>query len=111
MVAQDEGQTENEDDMLMLYLREWNRRPRLSAGVERSLLRRGRRGDGEALRRVIESYLYRAATIAIERAPSEVRRSDAIQAANTVLIRLVEDRTIQEPGSVLETAIEQLWEE
>lgn len=107
---QNEPSTGGGDDaVLRVYLQEVARNQPLSEEQEEALLGQGRAGDAKALRQVIESYLERAARIAITSAPPSVDRLQAIQLANGVLISLVESANVAAPGQVLDDAIRRLW--
>ncbi len=93
-----------------MYVRTSSHRPPLPSEDEQALLQRGRASDTRALRLVIESYLLPAAKVAVATAPSGMDPLDAIQRANAVLIALVEDPHVPEPGRVLEQAIRAAWD-
>lgn len=93
------------DDPLGLYMAQLAKLPRLSPEEEASLLLSGRSGDQEAMRRLIEGLLERAAKLALELAPATMRPIDAIQEANVVLVRLLSDAAVPDPLVALAGAI------
>jgi len=90
-----------DDEHLAEYLNEVGRLPRLSPGDEPQLLLRGAEGDHDARKRVIEGNLEVAARLALRLAPHWMRPLDAVQEANLVLVRLVEDGVGGQPADRL----------
>jgi hypothetical protein len=72
------------------------------------LLQEARAGDAVARSRFIDSLLQLTATVARRECPSWMRPMDAIQEANVVLLRLVDDPDVTDPEQVLAAAI-QSW--
>lgn len=107
------GDSGDEDAIVALYLqhlREESLIHPLLKEDEVGLLHLGRTYNRDALRRVIEAYLFQAAEAAIKSAPPSVSRLDAIGRANAVLIALIEDKDVAAPGEVLDEAIRRLWD-
>ena len=92
----------NNDSVLETYLKEVLAASKPIDG-EQAALESARDGDVDARKRIIQSYLYRAAEIGMSLAPSKLSRMDAVQEANLVRMCLVE-RGIN-PGSDLESEI------
>jgi len=90
-----------DDEHLAEYLNEVGRFPRLSPGDEQQELLRAAEGDHDARKRVIEGNLEVAARLALRLAPDWMRPIDAIQEANLVLARLVDDGSGGQPADRL----------
>lgn len=94
------------DDPLELYLRELKSAPPLAPDEEETLLAKARNeGDRVAKKRVVTSYLARTAEIALRIRPGRLPPLDAIQEANLVLIRVIEDPFVRKPRRALERRI------
>jgi DNA-directed RNA polymerase sigma subunit (sigma70/sigma32) len=90
-----------DDEHLAEYLNEVGGLHRLSSDDEREELVRAREGDQVARRRVIEGNLEVTAHLALRLAPDWMRPLDAIQEANLVLVRLVDDGSSGRPADRL----------
>src|SRR5438309_10068136 len=86
----------SDDELLAAYLRDVRDLPVLGQGEEGDALARSRTrpGDQRARKRLIEGHLELTALLAIRLAPGRMRPLDAIQEANLVLIRLVDDPSV-----------------
>jgi DNA-directed RNA polymerase sigma subunit (sigma70/sigma32) len=91
----------SEDEKLAVYLSEVRQLPLLTFTEEREGLQRAREGDESARRRVIEGHLELAALLALRLAPTWMRPLDAVQEANLVLIRLIDDTSVDHPAARL----------
>ena len=103
----------SDDELLAAYLREVRELPVLGQGEEGDALARSRTraGDETARRRLIEGYLELTALLAIRLAPDGMRPLDAIQEANLVLIRLVDDTAVTRLAARLTDAIVERFDE
>lgn len=95
----------SDEENLALYLSEVRSLPLLTLTEERDVLKRAREGDEAARRRVIEGYLELVTLLALRLAPEGMRPIDAIQEANLVLLRLVDDASVDRPAAHLTDAI------
>jgi hypothetical protein len=71
--------------------------PILFASDESELLAASRTGDATARKRLFDSYLELAALLALRLGPVWMRPLDAIQGANVVLGRLLDDGSVISP--------------
>jgi DNA-directed RNA polymerase sigma subunit (sigma70/sigma32) len=83
------------------YLDETRKLPLLSRAEESVLLAQVRQGNKDAEPRVIEGNLELTARLGLRLAPLWLGPIDAIQEANLVLLRTVEDAAVDHPASVL----------
>ena len=72
---------------------------------ESAMLESARSGDVEARETLVRAYLYRAAEIALRLAPEGFDKLDAVQEANIVLVRLVDQAPQPSIAHHLELAI------
>lgn len=77
----------------------------LTITEEREGLKRGREGDESARRRVMEGHLELTALLALRLTPNWMRPLDAVQEANLVLIRLIDDASVDHPAARLTDAL------
>lgn len=97
-----------EDDRLLdEYLSEVARLGVVSSSEDTAaLLEQARDGDAEARSRFIDSLLPLTATVAVRERPAWMQPLDAIQEANVVLINLVDNPEVADPGQVLAGAVQ-----
>ena len=95
----------NDARLLEEYLTEVRGLPTVPATERADLVERARGGDAEARKRAIESLLPEAATVATSECPVGMRVLDAIQEANVVVVRLVDDEQVPDPASALGDAV------
>ena len=95
----------SDEENLALYLSEVRKLPLLPPSEEREALKRAREGDEAARRRVIEGYLELTTLLALRLAPEGMRPLDAVQEANVVLMRLVDDASVDRPAARLTDAL------
>lgn len=95
----------NDAQLLEDYLTEVRSLPTVPVTERASLLALARGGDAVARRRAIESLLLEAATVATRDCPVGMRALDAIQEANVVVVRLVDDDQTPDPAAVLDDAV------
>lgn len=93
------------DDYLDEYLAEVSALPVPDEGTEAALLSDARGGDDAAKKRVIEGLLLLTANAAKVAHPPGMSGLDAIQEANLVLVRIVEDPAVAKPRAVLAQAV------
>ena len=97
------------------YFKEIRALPRVSAINESELLAAWRRRDDEAaksaLDRAFRGYLDVTALLALHLAPPWMSPIEAIQEANLVLMRLVEDPAVPRPIALLTSALVKLYGE
>jgi DNA-directed RNA polymerase sigma subunit (sigma70/sigma32) len=99
------------DENLDRYLSDVRSRPIFSAADEPGLLSACRDGDEGARTRLVNGYLELVALLALRLAPIDMRPLDAIQEANVVLIRLLEDESVTAPSAALTSALVRHYEE
>ena len=80
-----------DDDALATYLAEVSRFKPFELADEQRLARWAGEGDTESRDRLVQTYLERAARLARELAPPSMPTLDAIQEANIVLVRAIEE--------------------
>lgn len=73
------------------------------------LLRRARVGDPEARQRLIEGHLELTALLAWNLRPVWLAPVDAVQEANLILVRLVEDPACATPGAEIAAALDDFF--
>jgi DNA-directed RNA polymerase sigma subunit (sigma70/sigma32) len=88
----------SDEDVLAEYLAEVRAVPLLPGRDEAHLLSASRNGDQAAKERLVESYLELVALLALQLAPSSLSPLDAIQEANLILIRLIDDPSVAQPA-------------
>jgi DNA-directed RNA polymerase sigma subunit (sigma70/sigma32) len=84
--------------------------PPLRREREAELLEAARAGDESSRRFAIEGLVEISALLAIRYAPEGLRLIDAIQEANVVLCRLVDDAKCPDPALLLASAIKERLE-
>lgn len=87
------------------YLAEIRPAPIVRQDEEKRLLAAARGGDDQARKKVIESYLALTAHLALKHSPADADGLDAIQEANLVLIRLIEDPVVPDVAEALPGAV------
>jgi DNA-directed RNA polymerase sigma subunit (sigma70/sigma32) len=95
----------DDDALLTTYLEEVRRFSTLTPDEERALLDAARRGDEEARRSVSQGQLVAAAEFALAVARPWMRSLDAIQEANLVLFRLIDDEKVSLVSERLHEAV------
>lgn len=95
----------SDDEALAGYLAEVRSAPILTRQRELELRRTARAGDAAARTALIEGYLELAAMLALRLAPEWMRPLDAIQEANVVLVRMMEEDDHAVLGAVLPTRL------
>lgn len=95
----------SEEQNLADYLSEVRQFPLLTLTAEREGLKRAREGDEPARKRVIEGHLELTALLALRLAPEWLRPLDAVQEANIVLVRLIDDPSVAHPAARLTDAL------
>jgi DNA-directed RNA polymerase sigma subunit (sigma70/sigma32) len=94
-----------DDTNLATYLSDVRNLQWLRRSEAHVLLSAGRQGDDDAQRRVVEGHLELAALLALQLSPEWLPPLDAIQEANVVLSRLIDDRSVPSPASALSARI------
>lgn len=100
-----------DDEALAKYLAEVRGLPLLFAVDEADLLTASRRGDDSARKRLLEGHLVIAALLALRLPPRWMRPIDAIQEANVVLNRLLNDESVAVPVRELTSALIRHYDE
>ena len=95
----------SEDKLLDDYLSEVGSLASIPAHERMTLLARARLGEANARKRYIECLLLETASIATSECPPGMRPLDAIQEANVILVRLVDDDQTPDPAAVLDDAV------
>jgi hypothetical protein len=68
-------------------------------------------GDQGAQIEFTRAHLAQAAGIALRLRPGHITQSDAINEANTVLVRLIYDTTVENVAAALETRVQQHYDD
>lgn len=100
-----------DDEALAKYLAEVRGLPLLFAVDEADLLNASRSGDESARKRLLEGHLEVVALLALRLAPRWMRPIDAIQEANVVLSRLLDDKSVAVPVRELTSALIRHYDE
>ena len=95
----------SDGDLLALYLAEIRQYPLLTLTEEREGLKRAREGDEPARKRVVEGHVELTALLALRLAPDWMRPDEAVQEANIVLVRLIDDASVDRPAVRLTDAL------
>lgn len=103
--------SDDEDQLLQKYLSDVRAIPHVDRDTIGELLTRARNGEADVEERLLEALLEATAVLTRHLAPPTMRRLDAIQEANLVLMQLVRDRRVEVPVLALPEALAQRFRE
>ena len=93
------------DAALVDYLTQVKRYAGQVPARRRALLSQARAGHLDARQRYIDCLLHEAATISLRERPSWMPELDAVQEANLVLVRLVDNPEVADPQREIQAAV------
>src|SRR6202035_4382290 len=100
-----------DDENLATYLRDVRNLKWLQGNEVHDVLTASREGDETARRRAVEGHLELTALLALQLAPEWLPPLDAIQEANVVLTRLIDDPSVSHPARVLTARLLEHYDE